>query len=277
MVVVHGFGEHSGRYESLARSFAPRDYAVHAYDHTGHGQSSGQRGHVSDFGEYLDDLERFLGLVRSEHPGLPVVLVGHSMGGLIVASLVSTRAPEIDCIVTSGPALAIGADVSPLKMRLARLIRRFWPTLSLEAGLDVNGLSRDPEVVRAYQADPLVHGRATAAFGASMTETIDQARRGAARVRQPMLLLHGADDPLCDPEGSRRFFEGLPHGTVAGSMIRIYPNLRHEIFNEPEREDVYEDMRAWIDARLASWASDSASVREEAGSGDGESKASEPA
>jgi len=261
MVVVHGFGEHSGRYETLARSFAPRDYAVHAYDHTGHGQSSGRRGHVSDFSDLLDDLERFIALVRSEHPELPIVLVGHSMGGLVVAGLATQRAPDVDCIVTSGPALAIGPDVSPLKMTLARLFRSIWPTLSLEAGLNVEGLSRDPEVVRAYQADPLVHGRATAAMGASMTETIVAVRQSASRVQRPMLLLHGADDPLCDPEGSRRFYEGLPHGDVPGSDLHIYPNLRHEIFNEPEREQVYADMRAWIDDRLDGRESDPAATR----------------
>jgi alpha-beta hydrolase superfamily lysophospholipase len=251
LVVVHGFGEHSGRYETLARSFGARGYAVHAYDHTGHGQSSGVRGHVSDFSDFLDDLERFLTLVREEHPGLPCVLVGHSMGGLVVASLAGQRAPEVDCIVTSGPALEIGKGVSPMKLKLARVIQRLWPTLSMDAGLDVNGLSRDPDVVRDYQADPLVHGKATASLGASMTEAVERAQDGAPDVQHPMLMLHGADDPLCDPAGSRRFFDRLPHERVRGSAIRIYPDLRHEIFNEPEREQVYGDMQAWIDERLA--------------------------
>jgi len=173
------------------------------------------------------------------------------MGGLIVSSFAVLREPDVDCIVLSGPALAIGKDVSPLKMKLARLIRRVWPTLAMEAGLDVNGLSRDPEVVRRYQADPLVHGTATAAFGASMTETIEATQLGPSRVKRPVLLLHGADDPLCDPDGSRRFFEGLEAGEVAGHAIHVYPNLRHEIFNEPEREQVYQDMHDWIEERLA--------------------------
>lgn len=251
LILVHGFGEHSGRYEDLARFFAARGYAVHAHDHTGHGESSGPRGHVSDFSDFHDDLERFIALVRSEHPGLPCVLVGHSMGGLVVASLAVLREPDVDCIVLSGAALAIGKDVSPLKMKLARIIRRFWPTLAMDAGLDVEGLSRDPEVVRRYLADPLVHGTATAAFGASMTETIDATQAAPSRVQRPVLVLHGADDPLCDPEGSRRFFEGLAVGEVADHAIHVYPNLRHEIFNEPEREQVYQDMDAWIEERLA--------------------------
>lgn len=251
MVVVHGFGEHSGRYEGLARFFAHRGVAVHAYDQVGHGQSGGPRGHVDDFGWLHDDLDRFLAFVRDAHAGLPLVLLGHSMGGLVVASFVGSREHDADLVVTSGAALSVGRGVSGVKLALARLLRRIWPTLSLEAGLDLQGLSRDPDVISAYEADPLVHGTASAAFGASMTETAASVVGLAPRVARPMLLLHGEDDPLCEPEGSRRFFEALPGRDAQGHALRVYPGLRHEIFNEPEREQVYRDVLDWVEARLA--------------------------
>jgi len=250
LVVVHGFGEHSGRYEEVGRTFAHRGFAVHAYDHVGHGQSTGRRGHVATFDWFLDDLEHFIRIVREEHPGLPLVLLGHSMGGLIVASLAGQRTPAVDLLVTSGAALAVGEGVSGFRMAMARVLRRVWPTLTLEAGLDVQGLSRDPEVIRAYEADPLVHGKASAAFGAGMAEATERAQAGAPQVTRPMLLLHGEDDPLCKAEGSRLFFEALPREHVKGSELRIYPGLRHEIFNEPERGEVFADMLTWIEARL---------------------------
>ena len=250
LVIVHGFGEHSGRYEGLARFFAHRGFAVHAYDQVGHGQSSGRRGHVDAFDWFHDDLERFLALARSEHPGLPLVLLGHSMGGLVVASYAGMRTPDADLLVTSGAALSVGKGVSGFKMWLARVLRRVWPTLAIEAGLDVQGLSRDPEVIRRYEEDPLVHGKASVAFGASMSDVTAQALACAGRVRLPMFLLHGEDDPLCEAEGSRRFFEALPQGEALGSALRIYPGLRHEIFNEPEREQVYQDVLDWTLERL---------------------------
>jgi len=258
LVVVHGFGEHSGRYEELARFFAHRGFAVHAYDHVGHGQSSGRRGHVDGFDWYHDDLERFLAFARAEHPGLPLVLLGHSMGGLVVASLAGMRSPDADLLVTSGAALAVGQGVSAFKLLLARLLRRVWPTLAIEAGLDVQGLSRDPEVIRRYQEDPLVHGKASVAFGAAMNEAADHAFECAGRVRRPVLVLHGEDDPLCEAEGSRRFHEALPHDEVAGSELRIYPGLRHEIFNEPEREEIYGEVLDWIETRLGASRTESA-------------------
>ena len=258
LVVVHGFGEHSGRYEELARFFARHGFAVHAYDHVGHGQSSGRRGHVDAFDWFHDDLERFVAFARAEHPGLPLVLLGHSMGGLVVASFGGMRTPDADLLVTSGAALSVGKGVSSFKMWLARVLRSVWPTLAIEAGLDVQGLSRDPEVIARYEADPLVHGKASVAFGAAMNEIAGRAIECAGRVRQPMLLMHGEQDPLCEAEGSRRFFEALPRDEVAGSALQLYPELRHEIFNEPERKQVFGDMLEWVDARLGTASSSEA-------------------
>jgi alpha-beta hydrolase superfamily lysophospholipase len=243
LLVVHGYAEHSGRYDHLGSWFAARGFAVHAYDHRGHGRSEGPRGHVGRFDEFLDDLERVLLQVQREHPGLPVVLVGHSMGGLIVAALVSERHPPIRAAVTSGAALALSQEFSRARVLAARALRAVLPRLPIPGGIDPDGLSRDPEVVRRYVEDPLVHRRMTSSFLSELIAALERTSSQAARVNVPMLLLHGEDDPLCPLEGSRAFHAGLE---AAPSALRTYPKLRHEIFNEPEQGQLFQEVLDWI-------------------------------
>jgi alpha-beta hydrolase superfamily lysophospholipase len=249
VVLVHGFAEHSGRYDHLGTWLAERACAVHAYDHRGHGRSEGPRCHVDRFDEFLDDLEDLLHLVRGQHPGLPVALVGHSMGGLIVAALLSQRQPSIQAAATSGAALALSQDVSRLRIRLARLLRSVLPRLQIDSGIDPEGLSRDPEVVRRYVEDPLVGSRMTTSLAAELLAAVERTARGAQHVHVPLLLLHGEDDPLCPVAGSRAFHEALPG---AAADLRTYPRLRHEIFNEPEQEQVFQDLLDWLRSRQPS-------------------------
>jgi alpha-beta hydrolase superfamily lysophospholipase len=246
---VHGFGEHCGRYEEMAAWLARRGCAVHAYDQQGHGLSPGRRGHVQRFDDLLDDLGAFIEFVAVHHRGIPRVLVGHSMGGLVVSAMACERKPEIDLLITSGAALALPPDLSTTKRMLSRLLQRLLPRLTMDAGLDAQGLSRDPDVVRRYLDDPLVHARVTAGLGGAMLGAVQRTAASSARVRVPMLLLHGEDDSLCLPAGSIAFHSGLPRQDVAGSEIRTYPNLKHEIFNEPERESVFADLLGWIERR----------------------------
>jgi lysophospholipase len=260
LLVVHGYAEHSGRYEEMGAWLARRGLAVHAYDQRGHGRSEGLRCHVDRFDEYLDDLSAVLSLVAGEHPGQPLALLGHSMGGLVVATFLAERRPAVGAAVTSGAALALGPGVSRLRIVSARLLRRVAPRLSIGSGLDPAGLSRDPEVVRAYLEDPLVFRTMTASLAAELLEAVGRAPSCAPRVAAPLLLLHGAEDPLCPSEGSRAFHDAL---RVPGKAFRSYPGLRHEIFNEPEREQVYADLIAWLEATLgraerAEWAPEAA-------------------
>ena len=247
LLLVHGYAEHSGRYEEMAGWFAVRGAAVHAYDHRGHGRSGGPRCHVARFDDFLDDLAAVLAAVRTQHPALPVTLIGHSMGALITLAFLTERQPALASAVTSGAALSLGA-VSPIRVALARALRRILPRLSLGSGLDPQGLSRDPEVVRRYLEDPLVHRTMTASLGAEMISAAPRTAARASQVAVPLLLLHGAADPLCAAEGSRRFHAGL---RSPGSALRIYPELRHEIFNEPERETVWQDVLTWLEERSA--------------------------
>jgi len=246
VVLVHGYAEHSGRYEHVAAWLAARRCAVHAYDHQGHGRSPGRRCHVRRFSDFLDDLERLLDLVRRAHPDRPIVPLGHSMGGLVLATLLCERKPDVAAAVTSGAALALAPDLSRGRMAMARLLRRLLPHLALGSGLDPNGLSRDPRVVQAYLDDPLVYRTMTTSLAAELLATVPRTAAAAGEVRVPMLLLHGEDDALCPVEGSRAFHAAL---RVPGSALRVYPGLRHEILNEPERETVLQDVLDWMGAR----------------------------
>jgi alpha-beta hydrolase superfamily lysophospholipase len=243
MVLVHGYAEHSGRYEELATWFAARGVAVHGYDQRGHGRSAGPRGHVARFAEFLDDLQVFLETVRHEHTDLPLTLVGHSMGGLVTAAYLIERKPTISSAVLSGAALALGRGVSRLRAAAARVLRLAAPRLTLDSGLDPDGLSRDPGVVRRYLEDPLVFRTVTTSLAAEMLAAIPRVAARGGEVEVPLLGLHGEDDRLCPLQGSRAFFASVGS---AGSAMRVYPGLRHEIFNEPEREKVYEDLWSWL-------------------------------
>jgi alpha-beta hydrolase superfamily lysophospholipase len=248
VLVVHGYAEHSGRYEHVGAWFAARGCAVYAYDQQGHGRSSGTRCHVRRFGDFHDDLAIAQGRVAALHPGLPLFLVGHSMGGLIVASYARERRPDVAGVALSGPALALGEDLPRGRLLAARLLRWIAPRFAVPAGLDPEGLSRDPAVVRAYVEDPLVVDRMTLSLAAELFGAVARTAAGPGDVELPVLLLHGAADPLCSAEGSRAFHEGL---RAEGSSLRIYPELRHEIFNEPERESVFEDLLGWLRERAA--------------------------
>jgi len=248
VVIVHGFGEHSGRYEGVGRWLARRGVAVHAFDLRGHGRSPGRRGHADRFERLLDDLEDFLAFTGELHPALPRVVLGQGGGALVAVTFAADRLPSIDGLVLSAPALVPGATLPWTRLRGVRLLRRIWPTWTVEAPRDVAALSRDPETVRAYGADARVHRRTSVAFAAGALEAQEAALARAPRIEAPVLLMQGEADALCPVEASRAFYARLPHDRVPGSALRTYPGLRHEVLNEPEREQVLGDLLAWLDA-----------------------------
>jgi alpha-beta hydrolase superfamily lysophospholipase len=165
------------------------------------------------------------------------------MGGLIVAAALCERAPSLAGAVTSGAALAVSDGLSRSRMLAARVLRRVAPRLALAAGLDPQGLSTDSEVVRAYVEDPLVFRTMTTSLAVELMNAVDRTARSAHQVRVPMLMLHGEDDPICPVAGTRAFHETLG---VEPRRLQTYPGLRHEIFNEPAQERVFEDVLAWL-------------------------------
>jgi len=243
IILVHGYAEHSGRYEDTASDLVRAGFEVHAYDQLGHGRSGGTRCHVRRFEHLLDDLQGFVAAVRAERPPLPVVVVGHSMGGLVVAAYASQRNPDVAGVVASSAVLSMPEDLSRARVIALRGLRWIAPRFSLASQLDPKTLSRDPEVIRAYVEDPLVQRKITASLASEMLSAMKRTAAAAAAVRVPMLLLHGEDDWICPVAGSRNFFERL---TMTQRELHTYPGLRHEIFNEPERATVLGDLISWI-------------------------------
>lgn len=247
VLLVHGLGEHSGRYAHVANALVDAGHAVHAFDHRGHGRSSGKRAFVRSYDEFLRDLHQFRGMVASEHAGTPLFLLGHSMGGNIAMGYVLGDQHGLAGLVLSGPALAVGDDFSPVQLKVLGVIAKVAPGLRPQ-GLSADAISRDPDVVAAYRNDPLVHtGKISAGLGAALIGAMRSFPDRYEQLRLPILVLHGTDDQLADVAGSR----GLEaKATNAELTAHYYDGLYHEVFNEPEQDRVLADLTSWLDAHL---------------------------
>ncbi len=240
ILIVHGLGEHCGRYEHVGDFFVDRGFAVSAFDQRGHGASGGRRVHVDSFDEFLDDLEMVLATVPND---LPRVIYGHSMGGLISTSYAVSGRPQPDLYVLSAPGL--DADFPAPLIMAAKTLGGLLPTVRLPNSVKGSQLSRDPAVGEAYFADPLVETKATARFGASGLRQMDVVSDRLDALKTPALVVHGADDEFVPPRAS------APLAGVPGVERKLFPGLRHEIHNEPEQGEVLGFVADWIDAQLA--------------------------
>ena len=252
-VVGHGLGEYGGRYQHLAEWFAPRGATVYAMDYRGHGRSGGQRGHAPSLGALLEDIDQVVVRARTES-GAPVVLIGHSFGGLLAIAYVLEHPDHIDRAVFSAPALIARVKVPAWKRALAVVLPKVAPKASFANEIDANVLSHDPATAPAYRSDPLVHNRITAGLYANTIARGQEFMARAPELRVPFLLMHGRDDQIVDPIGSQRFFA---RATVRERAFCLYPGLYHEIFNELEHEKVFQDIESWLtqrtDAQVIGW------------------------
>jgi len=246
IVLLHGAADHCGRYARLGEIFAAQGYALAALDLPGHGRSEGVRGYISSFDECLQALDEFRALLLLRFPDSPQILLGHSMGGLIATRYLLDRQDEFSACVLS--AAAIKTDLQPgrLTMGLLRVLSALLPKLGV-LKLDASGVSRDPVEVQRYLDDPLVYtGKLRARLVMEMFRAMSAVESGAARLKLPLLILHGAEDAMTSPEGSRYLHDRA--GSTA-KQLKIYPGLYHEIFNEPERLQVFQDIFDWLDDR----------------------------
>lgn len=246
VILVHGIGEHSGRYPNVVAGLVPRGNAIYGFDHRGHGRSPGKRGHVGSWGEYREDVDAFVRLVRGLEPGRPLFLFAHSMGALIALDYLPTGQLVLAGAVISGAPIAPVGVAKPTLVVLARILSRAWPTFVLRTQLDVEAISRDPEVVRAYRTDPLVHGRATARWGAEGLAAVRRVRAHARRITLPVRFIHGGADRLNDATGLAPYVEQL---SSTDKTVRIYPGAFHETHNDLDYETVVADVAAWIEDR----------------------------
>ncbi|ANY06297.1 alpha/beta hydrolase [Pseudonocardia sp. HH130630-07] len=244
LLVSHGIGEHSGRYGRVVDAVRPDGWAVYGLDHRGHGRSGGARVHVRRYDDLLQDFETFRREVVGRHPGVPVYLLGHSLGGQIALAYALRHQDRLAGLVLSAPALASDVVPAPLVPVLS-LVARVLPALR-PVGIDVSALSSAPAVVAAYEADPLVHhGKPTLALGAAIYTQMDRLPRRTAELRLPVLVQHGTADRLTDPAGTRRFAES---SGSADTTVRWYEGLWHELYNEPAGQGPLGDLREWLAA-----------------------------
>lgn len=247
VVLAHGYGEHARRYDHVAQRFGEAGLATYALDHRGHGRAGGKRVRVRHMREFVSDYRTLVLTARTENPGLPLIVLGHSMGGGIVFAYGVEHPGEYDLMVLSGPAIAAHTGVSKLKAVLGKTVGSVLPDLPIEQ-ISANAVSRDPKVVADYNADPLVfRGKIPAGIAKALLVVGETMHKRAPGITVPLLVVHGEDDQLVSAEGSKRLVECIGSTDVE---LKIYPELYHEVFNEPEREQVLDDVTTWIAARL---------------------------
>lgn len=248
IIISHGYAEHSGRYQHVAEYFANNGYAIYALDHRGHGYSDGARADVIKFENYIIDLKTFLDIVKTKEPNHPIILIGHSMGGAIATLFASRHGENLLGLITSGVGFWNLRLIPPMFILnflscLANLIPRI-PVVPLPAKY----LSRDPKVVTNYLKDPLNYiGKIRSRMGMQLLRATRLGKDETTNIKNPMLILHGTGDRLSNPIVSKMLYERIDS---PDKTLKYYDGLYHEIFNEPEQDQVFEDISDWLNTHL---------------------------
>lgn len=246
VVLVHGHGEHINRYQHVAEAFVKAGYAMQAFDLRGHGKSAGQRGHIPSYENLMNDIADFIADAKKRYPALPVFLYGHSTGGNQVVNYALRSPQALKGVIATGPWLRLAFDPPAAQVFMAKLLNSITPSVSISSGLSQEALSRDPQVVSKYAADPLVHDKISFRLYTNMVTNGLAALERAAELKIPMLLMHGSADKLTSANASREFAQ------KAGNLVtlRIWDGFYHEIHNEPEKVEVIQTMIDWMDKTL---------------------------
>lgn len=239
ILISHGWSEHAGRYDQLAKWFAEQGYEVHAYDHRGHGKSDGVRGHVRRWRDYADDMET----VRKTISVGPQYLLGHSMGGMISLLHMLHYPDTFLACALSGPASDVSYDVPRAKVWLSRALSQVWPTLSFSGDVDPDIVCGKQDVVEAYRHDPLNHGKVTARWFSEYLQTIQQVKEACAHFKTPVAIWHGEEDELVAPWVGEELAKRLSKNE---KQFKVLPGLLHEILYEESWPEIAEDIRGWF-------------------------------
>ncbi|MCF7808408.1 MAG: lysophospholipase [Candidatus Marinimicrobia bacterium] len=247
VLICHGIAEHCGRYDHVARSLCEAGYGVVAFDLRGHGKSSGKRNYVDSFSDYLDDLGEVLDRLKKTYPGIPVFLMGHSMGGGIVTLFAMERHPDVKGLLLSAPSAKVSDDLSPLLQKISGILSALAPKLPA-IKLDNSFISKDPKVREAYDSDPLNYRKGILArTGAEVLKSTKQISEGCNAIEEPILIMHGTEDKLADMSGSEMLYEKV---ASKDKTLKRYEGLYHEILNEPEQDIVKADIIQWLDDHI---------------------------
>lgn len=244
--LVHGLGEHCGRYAHVAQLFNEANLSLISFDLRGHGRSGGKRGHVPSYELFLEEIDALLRMAEECYPAVPKILYGHSLGGAMVLYYTLRRRPEVAGVVSTAPALKPAFEPPAWKTKLGATLDRIWPTLAMSNGLDPNDLSRDPQVVAAYLADPLVHDRISVRLFNDWTRSVEEVFEQASTFPVPLLLLHGTADRITSMPASAALADSI------GSRCTFRPleGVFHEPHNEPNREETLRSIIQWMLERI---------------------------
>ena len=244
VILVHGFGEHAGRYESgVVPVLAGAGWAVLAFDLVGHGRSEGKRGHCRGYAQLIGQVAAAFAKAGELHPGVPRVLYGHSLGGNLVLNAVLRDAVSPAGVVASSPYLRLAFQPPAWKLVAGNVLLRLAPAVTLPAGLDPSGISSQPEEVAAYREDPLIHDRVSPKYSLPVIAAGEWALEHASQWGIPLLIAHGEDDPIIDPEGSR-----ILHRRASGSQLLLLEGNRHELHHDRGRATYFEAVTRWLGA-----------------------------
>ena len=241
--LVHGLGEHCGRYAHVAEAFNRAGYALMTCDLRGHGKSEGKRGHAANYTALMDDIFQLLETAKEQYPDLPVFLYGHSLGGNLAIHYALRRLPKLAGIVATAPLFRPAAKPPAWKMALLRAMVGVWPSLSISSALEMAALSRDSKVVQAYRNDPLTHDWISARLAVDMLRYGKWNMMHAADLPSPLLLMHGTADRITSPTASREFALRAD----AACTLKMWDGLYHELHNEPEQNQVLDYMLEWVE------------------------------
>lgn len=247
LVIAHGVGEHSGRYNNIINELDGRGISIYALDHRGHGKSGGKRGHVESFMDYCYDLKLFIDLIKEENSDIPLILLGHSMGGVIACKYALTYAEDLDGLVLSSAGFMLAVEAPGWKKKLGNFFSKYIPSFSMSSGLDAKDISHDVDVVEAYENDRMVHDQVSARWFTEFISSGEDCLNRALEIRMPLLVFCGKDDRIVDYHGSESLFN---NASSLDKELHIFEDMYHETMNEIEYKKVLRVVARWILSKI---------------------------